>query len=169
MPICEKCQNTYPIWITINGKPRNLKSRRYCLDCSPFGNHNTRRLAASVPNRHLPCVVCERPRKRDKGRRCPTCETLVRRFLAKRRAVDILGGKCYRCGYNENLAALQFHHIDPAAKAFGVNKILHKSWAFVETELQKCILLCANCHAVEHTNRPPAFFAELSRYSGKHR
>ena len=44
MKICKKCQDTFPNWVTIDGKPRNLGSRKYCLECSPFGSHNTKNL-----------------------------------------------------------------------------------------------------------------------------
>ena len=32
----------------------------------------------------------------------------------RRKAVQLLGGKCEKCGYNRNLAALEFHHVEPA-------------------------------------------------------
>lgn len=57
---------------------------------------------------------------------------------------------CAHCGYNENPAALQFHHTDPAKKLAGVASLIYKSWSLVLAELDKCIVLCANCHAIHH-------------------
>ena len=51
MKNCAKCNiNTIPNWIVIDGKNRNLKNRKYCFECSPFGKHNT----ISLENEKLP-------------------------------------------------------------------------------------------------------------------
>ena len=63
------------------------------------------------------------------------------------------GGKCSECGYNKNLAALCFHHInDDDSKEFGLDmrQFSNRSIETLETELKKCILLCANCHMETH-------------------
>jgi hypothetical protein len=41
---CVKCDNEFPFIVTVEGKKRNLKSRKYCLDCSPWGQHNTKKI-----------------------------------------------------------------------------------------------------------------------------
>lgn len=69
----------------------------------------------------------------------------------KMKAVEHKGGKCALCGYDKCAQALHFHHLDPATKAFGLSSQgLTRSWTTVKTELDKCILLCANCHAEVH-------------------
>lgn len=66
-------------------------------------------------------------------------------------AVEYKGGKCNSCNYNKCIAALEFHHIDPEQKDFGIgNKGFTKSWDKIKTELDKCILVCANCHREIH-------------------
>ena len=62
------------------------------------------------------------------------------------------GGRCTRCGYSRNLAALTWHHTDPAKKSFNLDMcaLSNRSDGEVRTELAKCVLLCANCHAEEH-------------------
>jgi len=62
------------------------------------------------------------------------------------------GGRCTRCGYSRNLAALTWHHTDPAEKSFNLDMraLSNRSDGEVRTELAKCVLLCANCHAEEH-------------------
>ena len=44
MPTCKKCQANFPNRIKIDGKEKNLGNRSYCLDCSPYGEHNTKKL-----------------------------------------------------------------------------------------------------------------------------
>lgn len=60
------------------------------------------------------------------------------------------GGKCEKCGYDKCQRALEFHHLDPNVKDFGISSILTKSFASLVEESDKCILLCSNCHAEEH-------------------
>jgi hypothetical protein len=57
-----------------------------------------------------------------------------------------------RCGYNKNTAALQFHHINPEDKLFQLDlrSLSNRKWSEIETEAEKCILLCSNCHAEYH-------------------
>jgi len=58
---------------------------------------------------------------------------------------------CARCGYREHPAALQFHHRDPATKAGKVSSFLRAGMAKVREEISKCDVLCANCHAITHS------------------
>ena len=78
----------------------------------------------------------------------------------KLRAVAYKGGKCIICGYDRCPAALVFHHTDPSTKGFGISKGgTTRSWDRVKEELQKCVLLCSNCHLEVHagiTELPPA-------------
>lgn len=69
----------------------------------------------------------------------------------KIKAVEYKGGKCIVCGYSDNPAALQFHHTDPSNKETSWTKLRLRSWDKIMHELDKCILLCANCHSIEHS------------------
>ena len=81
-----------------------------------------------------------------------TCEERVERGRAfKVKCVEYKGGCCERCGYGDSLSALEFHHVDPSQKDFGIGK--QRRTKFDEDsrkELDKGILLCANCHREEH-------------------
>ena len=51
------------------------------------------------------------------------------------------------CGYDKYHGALELHHLNQKDKRFGISdKGYTRSWEKVRTELDKCILLCANCH-----------------------
>ena len=53
---------------------------------------------------------------------------------------------CSVCGYNEIPQALEFDHIDRSKKKFGMNKAYKYKWSTIMEELEKCVILCANCH-----------------------
>lgn len=70
-----------------------------------------------------------------------------KRISRKRWAVDYLGGKCSLCGYFKTIRALDFHHNDPAHKTANMSQLLvDGSIESVKVELDKCSLVCANCH-----------------------
>jgi hypothetical protein len=82
--------------------------------------------------------------------RCTRCSqdyvTQWRRKV-KRVLVGEAGGRCALCGYDRCVAALEFHHVDPAHKAFGLSdEGVARSLDRARAEAAKCVLLCANCH-----------------------
>lgn len=86
-------------------------------------------------------------------KKCSSERINKRREKLKLLAINYLGGKCIAdgCGYNKCLAALEFHHKDPSKKDFGISKGgINKSWEKLKTELDKCVLLCSNCHKEIH-------------------
>ena len=60
------------------------------------------------------------------------------------------GGCCELCGYNKYLGALQWHHLDPTIKEYSIGKRRGLKEETLKEELDKCQLLCANCHAEVH-------------------
>ena len=86
--------------------------------------------------------------------RCKKCRVEAvqkRRQILKLKAIEYKGGKCCICGYNKCMDALDFHHLNKSEKSFGVaEKGYTRSWEKVKEELDKCILVCANCHREIH-------------------
>lgn len=71
------------------------------------------------------------------------------RRRTKLRAIEYKGGKCSRCGYIGTPNAMIFHH--SGNKSFGISqKGITRSWSKIKEELDKCVLLCLNCHAEVH-------------------
>ena len=69
-------------------------------------------------------------------------------------AVEYKGGRCQVCGYERCIEALEFHHLDPTQKDFGIShRGYTRSWEKVKEEINKCILLCANCHREFHAGK----------------
>ena len=100
--------------------------------------------------------------------RCGSCNTKIRRFRAKAAAIKLLGGRCVKCGWQGNQAAFQFHHRNPKEKDFIIGNVANKSWDSIKAEMQKCILLCANCHMIEHSTKgAKKFLEEALNYKGR--
>ena len=73
---------------------------------------------------------------------------LERRQRYKLEVIKYKGGKCQLCGYNNNPAALVFHHRDPSDKEMSISSMVRKyGLKKIFKEADKCDLLCANCHA----------------------
>ena len=135
MKICKKCNKRFNVKEKIDGKIRVLCNRKYCLECSPFGKHNTRQI-------HLSNRI-----QKDKSHKWQKEYRRKRRY----KLIELLGGKCQKCGYNKCNEALAFHHIS-ADKLFEVNSSImtNYSWDILVKEAKKCRILCLNCHAEEH-------------------
>jgi len=100
--------------------------------------------------------------------RCGSCNTKIRRFRTKATAIKYLGGKCKKCGWHGNQAAFQFHHKNSQEKDFIIGSVANKSWDLIKKEINKCVLLCANCHAVEHSTKlGDKFIKEAKNYKGR--
>lgn len=98
------------------------------------------------------CVYCLQDFESDRPNSlsCKSCydEAIPIGRKNKRLAVSLMGGKCSVCGYNKSNEALEFHHLDPTIKDFGVTKtdrVLN-----VLREARKCALVCSNCHREIH-------------------
>ncbi|HOU66130.1 MAG TPA: hypothetical protein PK861_08845 [Thermomonas sp.] len=112
------------------------------------------------------CAVCTKPllgrqrrfcsrscKNRDTNHRHQSYSSQQTRGLARKiELIVACGGKCNRCGYARNLAALTWHHLDPALKGFNldVRSLSNRNRDAIDDEIRKCILLCANCHAEIH-------------------
>lgn len=86
------------------------------------------------------------------------CKKCMIKFISERRlfykwsAVKLKGGKCEKCGYDTNLAVLDFHHVDENEKDYNLSNMIQKigKWVVIKKELEKCILLCSRCHGEIH-------------------
>lgn len=74
------------------------------------------------------------------------------RYRYKRRCVEYLGDECADCHGKYHDAVYDFHHLDPSKKDFNVASGSTRNWDASKKELDKCVLLCANCHRIRHTD-----------------
>ena len=73
-----------------------------------------------------------------------------RRQAIKIKAVNYKGGKCELCGYKKCIWALDFHHKNPKEKDFSIAQNSTFKWEKIKLELDKCIMICSNCHREKH-------------------
>ena len=81
---------------------------------------------------------------------CSTRRSTCRVQKQKERAVQHMGGCCSSCGYDKSSSALEFHHVVPSEKEYAWDELRKMSWGKILAELEKCVLVCANCHREIH-------------------
>jgi len=142
-------------------RQRGRSEHTFCSQSCATSYTNT-----TSPKRQLEgsCEVCNKPCRRSRKFCSIQCYGVSRRTLdrqsgsdaviswrvrTKQKLIDYKGGRCMRCGYNKCVAALHFHHRNPNEKDFGISAKT-KSFDVMKLEVDKCDLLCSNCHAEEH-------------------
>lgn len=164
---CLKCNAEFPLKYTDDdGKKHNFQHRLYCLECSPLKEHNTIQLYQSkteINNKTCPkcqqklSIECFYKRRGNKPsaycKKCYNRITLERQHQLKQKYIDYKGGKCEICGYNKCISALTFHHINPDEKEFTISHRQSISFENMKAEIDKCQLLCCNCHNEIHYDK----------------
>lgn len=147
---CRNCDNIVPYKQFIDGKIRNFQNRKYCLECSPYGKHNTK------PDINAKTMKGNRAYKDwdEDYKEIFRQKAYRKRYEKKKKLLEMSGNKCSVCGYDKCPDALSFHHLDKSTKTFGLSSdiINSKSWDTILEEWKKCILVCMNCHAEIHYN-----------------
>lgn len=127
------CEKIIQSTAVIEGKRRNLSNRIHCLECLPWKTRFPKKIKTDNSDK-------------DALRAKWVRYSVNRRMDIKAKCVSHLGGSCISCGYNRCLRALEFHHVFPEEKTFGISDGATRAWDKVEIELSKCVLLCSNCH-----------------------
>jgi len=170
MKICKKCGNKIPWRIKLeNGKNLCSPTRSYCFVCSPpgsrikIGRNGTPTTEIKNGKVYRKCSRCSSIKeetadyffRRTRGgfssycRECD-CKIMVERVKRlKQKAIEYKGGKCIICGYNKCNRSLDFHHICPSKKDFHIADG-SRDFNKIKEELDKCILICKNCHGELH-------------------
>jgi hypothetical protein len=94
-------------------------------------------------------LVKQQTNSKNKSLKTKSQSVIEWRKRKKIELVEYKGGKCERCDYHKSLNALTFHHKDPSLKDFTISS---KSYSIerLKKEVDKCILLCSNCHIELH-------------------
>jgi hypothetical protein len=122
---------------------KQLKTCKWASQFTQTGKPVYKTRCADCLNKHL-------SGRRKATRPRVTSLALDRKYKVKKRCVEYLGGRCVGCGYDRCIKAMTFHHRDPEVKAFEVGQMLDRAWKVLQPELDKCDLLCFNCHMEEH-------------------
>lgn len=175
MKTCKKCGDEFETSVKIDDKLRNLNRRQFCLICSPFGTmgkltrgefsrtKDGENVYEVVDGEKLKrCSICKQQKgiesfsKKIDGRPFPGCKDCnmervrLERVETKMIAVEYKGGECVCCGYKKSLSALEFHHLNPEEKDFSFGRKKYLKIEDLKPELDKCILVCSNCHTEIH-------------------
>ena len=164
--LCKKCGNPIGSEVRIANKRVGLCGRSYCLDCSPYGNNNSYQLSKRQEELEKGTKMCntcnlEKPLGqfypvKKLNTLTPYCKECSRKRVAnkfrtiKQYAVTYLGGMCSACSLVDHPVVYDIHHIDPTEKEFNISTFGKFDKERLEKELDKCMLLCANCHRKEH-------------------
>lgn len=160
MPTCQKCHGPFPNRIKIGGVIKNLSSRRYCLSCSPVGEHNTKQIHIDKDVSswmEIPCAECGKSYKERKRKLFDTvCHVCYNHRSEKRQADKVhglVGDSCWLCGYSKGIVGrkvLHFHHVGVKVFPLSTREYSHRTWESVLLELRKCTPVCPTCHSEIH-------------------
>ena len=173
---CETCKKEFVNdWRVSPRGPARFCSRK-CSCIRHVTNEQKQQISKKLKRREDKlCKECGRPLSISASSResssgfCRKCEAVSRRGTGKygveaknwsayvnavrtqrkKEYVEIAGGKCIKCGYDKYCGALEFHHKDPSKKDFVISSSV-RGLGKVKKELEKCILLCSNCHKELH-------------------
>lgn len=105
--------------------------------------------------------ISEFYKRADRKNGYSSCKSCFSKYCIERwqerkiKAIEYKGGECVDCHLSHPqypAAIFEFHHLDPNQKDTDWTKLRLTSWEKIKTELDKCVLLCANCHRIRHHN-----------------
>lgn len=115
---------------------------------------------------NINCEICKTPLTGNQTKFCSdkckvkTTNNKHKNYIAqqarglerKKQLIELAGGECCDCGYKKNISALEFHHLNPEEKSFGIDlrKCSNLNWDRLVEEVNKCVLICSNCHRERH-------------------
>jgi hypothetical protein len=145
---------------------KSLSSIRYWKDkhCLESNFKNFKEMDGIEYGENRFCPKCKKDvdinefyqRKLNSSSYCKSCtnkQTKLRMNNLKLKMIEYKGGCCSKCGYDKYQGALEFHHLDPSEKDFNPSHL--KKYKFdekIKNELDKCVLVCANCHREIHND-----------------
>lgn len=139
--------------------------KKYGLKTNPTYCINRNNIKEEIMSGMKTCSKCKQTKPLDKENFyirkagkfhywCKQCNNKIsqQKILdRKRKCVEYKGGKCSICGYNRYFGSLDFHHLDPTKKESDISSLRTYSLEKLRKELDKCILVCKNCHGEIHS------------------
>lgn len=166
-PICKVCNKPFSYkFKQANGEWYKMGTNRStCFECKPIRHRNN---DVEVDGKKI-CNGCHQLLSTDNfyvntitGKfksLCKKCHNLKmparhlsKQIINKKKAIEYKGGKCERCGYDKFYGAIEFHHRDLKSKTGDISfqRQQNKDFEYWKPELDKCMILCANCHREVH-------------------
>lgn len=126
-----------------------------CLHCNHVGEEKDfgKSYRPGQVKSNRTCHECRRKadkKYRENNRDKYNLRVKTKRVSTKIWAVEYKGGKCNHCDGVFHHSAFDFHHVDPETKESDLGLMMNLNIDKLKAELDKCILLCSNCHRVHH-------------------
>lgn len=116
---------------------------KICPKCKDTKNVSEFYFTNSKPNGHSYCKNCFN-------------KLCIKRWIQRKiDAIEYKGNECEDCKISFPeipYAVFEFHHLDSTKKDYNWTKLRLRSIDSIKAELDKCALLCANCHRIRHSN-----------------
>ena len=160
--ICPNCKIEKDITLFNKNKSNKNGHCSYCRDCSKIiakEYYNNNKFAVSLTNKRSYIKNIETHKRLTKKYNMKNREKLLKKQQLyieniKIKCLNYKTNYCIMCGYNSNIKALHFHHVDGTKE----NKLStlyrdNRNWEIIKKELDKCIVLCSNCHSAIHDDK----------------
>ncbi len=128
-------------WLALTPEERKVKRKEY-----------NERYKAKYPDRVKAQDAAYKERNKEKLRKQRSDWQKKKGRLNKIKAIEYKGGKCEDCGGVFEACCYDFHHTDPSIKDSNIARLTGRDFENMKEELDKCVLLCANCHRIRHYN-----------------
>ena len=116
----------------------HFRTCRHCNQSKRLSEFANAGRSNGVQYRRWLCVKCYSKRKYEV------------RINNRKKLDEYRGGlKCQQCGIDDH-RVMEFHHRDPSKKDNSISSMLTHSWKRIVREIEKCDVLCANCHRILH-------------------
>lgn len=82
---------------------------------------------------------------------CKNCANALEknRYKKKKEYINSFKSECKKCGENRQYV-LDFHHLNSEEKDFTIGQFRKGSFSILKEEIEKCVVLCSNCHREYH-------------------
>jgi hypothetical protein len=128
------------VWLSLTPEEQKLKRKEY-----------RERFKALHPDRVKANKDAYKERHKERLAKDTAKRQKTRMRSNKLKAIEYKGGVCFDCKNEYPPCCYDFHHLNPDEKDFNIAKINGRSFENIKDELDKCVLLCSNCHRIRHT------------------
>ena len=162
---CSRCEQYLPLDFFNKSRSGPLGLKSWCKQCRKEYRRENKEKIRAQQKRHYEQnrgrVNRRNKEWRDRNKEYISEYMRDRHSSLKREAVALGGGCCQRCGYAEFNAGLSFHHVNPEDKEIAPSTVIGSGNSeAMREELDKCVLLCRNCHQSLHAGDWNAAFVK---------
>ena len=125
------------VWLNLSPEEKKIKRKEYNVRYEQKHPEKAKENRKRYEEKHI-----------DQIRRRASTWQKIKGRRNKLKAIEYLGGHCIDCKNEFPPYVYDFHHLDSTIKDLGIARIICRKWENIVPELDKCVLLCANCHRI---------------------